>query len=63
MGYEWKLPELIDKTISTLMEKGAKWNFQLKRERNSNTDYFKELEYLRADDTSEKVMPGLTIIK
>lgn len=61
--YEWKLPELIDKTISTLMEKGAKWNFQLKKERNSNTDYFKELEYLRADDTSEKVMPGLSIIR
>ena len=46
-----------------LLSKGAKTFKELELERNSNSDYFKELDYLRIDGTSEKSMPGLNSFK
>ena len=57
------IPRLIDEICMALILTGAKTYRLLKKERNANTDYFKELEYLRHEETSDKVMPGLTIIK
>ena len=44
---------------------GAKSFKEIDQEYKSNTDYFKQLEYMKIDGTSEKSMPGLgeTIIK
>lgn len=61
--FNLQIPRLIDKIFIALSVKGAQTYHILKKERNANTDYFKELEYLRVNDTSEKVMPGLTIIR
>ena len=57
------IPRLIDEICMALILTGAKTYHLLKKERNANTDYFKELEYLRHEGTSDKVMPGLTIIR
>ena len=58
-----QIPRLIDKIFVAMSAKGAQTYHELKKERNANTDYFKELEYLRHDGTSDKVMPGLSIIR
>ena len=57
---------LDDTTItlsSTLYEMlkahGAKSFKELNQEYKNNSDYFKQLEYMKIDGTSEKSMPGL----
>lgn len=54
---------LISTLEAKMLSKGAKTFKELELERNSNTDYFKELDYLRIDGTSEKSMPGLASFK
>ena len=48
-----------------LIARGAKSFKEIDQEYRNNTDYFKQLEYMKIDGTSEKSMPGLgkTIIK
>lgn len=53
---------LAKKLRKQLLQKGAKTYREQKDEWDANTDYFKELEYLRIDGTSEKVMPSLNYI-
>lgn len=50
---------LLSALETEMLSKGAKTFKELEQERNSNTDYFKELEYLRIDGAPEKSMPGL----
>lgn len=50
---------LAKKLREQLLQKGAKTYREQKDEWDANTDYFKELEYLHIDGTSEKVMPSL----
>jgi len=52
---------LAQKLREQLLQKGAKTYREQKDERETNTDYFKELEYLRIDGTSEKVIPSLNL--
>lgn len=48
-----------------LIARGAKSFKEIDQEYRNNTDYFKQLEYMKIDGTSEKSMPGFgkTIIK
>ena len=63
MEKEWDEKEIFKLKIlrEQLLQKDAKTYRELKDEHESNTDYFKELEYLRVDGTSEKVMPSLSM--
>lgn len=50
---------LVEVLETEMLSHGAKTFKELELERNSNSDYFRELDYLRIDGTSEKSMPGL----
>ena len=66
---EKKLDETTLKLTTSFYESlkasGAKSFKEIEQEYKSNSDYFKQLEYMKVDGTSEKSMPGLgkTIIK
>lgn len=65
-----KARELSEEALSLLsaleakmLSKGAMTFNELEQQRKSNTDYFKELDNLRIEGTSEKSMPGLNSFK
>lgn len=53
------LKDAIRELKASLISAGAKSSAQLKLEERANKDYFKELEYMRLDNCSSKVMPLL----
>ena len=52
--------KLLNVVKNKLLSKGAKTFMMLKQERKRNNDYFKELEFLRVEGTTEKRMPILS---
>lgn len=68
LDYIWKIREKRDsesirRLQDKLIRKGAKTYKEILDERNSNKDYFKELENLRNRNPSDKEMPSLVLIK
>ena len=55
-----EVAQLISTLEDRMISKGAKTHEEWEQERESNNDYFKELEYMRIEGTSEKVMPDIS---